>query len=57
MKHYLGDGVYAEWDGQQIILTTSNGLATLDTIYLEPSVYNNLVFFVEKMLSQKDVEE
>lgn len=37
-KDYLGDSVYAEWDGNRIILTTENGLGPSNVIYLEPEV-------------------
>lgn len=46
-KIYLGDGVYAEFDGYGIWLTTENGLSRDNTIYLEPEVYRALVSFVE----------
>jgi hypothetical protein len=35
---YLGDGLYADWDGWQIELSASNGIAKTNTVYLEPSV-------------------
>lgn len=38
MKQYLGDGVYANYDGYNVVLTTENGLSTTNTIYLEPAV-------------------
>ena len=37
-KHYLGDGVYIDFDGYYLILTTENGVDTTNTIYLEPAV-------------------
>lgn len=37
-KVYLGDGVYAAFDGCHIVLTTENGVRVTNTIYLEPSV-------------------
>jgi len=36
-KTYLGDGVYAEWDGLGLTLTTENGIATTNRIVLEPA--------------------
>jgi len=48
-KKYLGDGVYAENDGFGIILTTENGIETLKSIYLEPSVYRELIRYVENV--------
>lgn len=37
-KQYIGDGVYAHFDGYQIWLTTLDGMA----IALEPNVYTVL---------------
>jgi len=41
-KEYLGDGLYANFDGFQIELTAENGLNITDTVALEPSVYKRL---------------
>lgn len=48
-KRYLGDSVYAAFDGFSIQLTTENGLPTdpSNCIYLEPVVYTALAEFVE----------
>lgn len=40
---YLGDAVYASFDGYQIKLRTTNGIETTNEIYLEPETFNNLV--------------
>ena len=37
-KTYLGDAVYASYDGYQIELTTEDGLQVTNRIYLEPQV-------------------
>jgi len=37
-KEYLGDGVYIENEGYQLKLTTENGIATTNTIYMDESV-------------------
>jgi hypothetical protein len=37
-KVYLGDGVYAEYDGYNVILTTENGISITNRIVLEPEV-------------------
>lgn len=37
-KAYLGDGVYADWDGGRVILTTDNGIEATNTIIMEPEV-------------------
>lgn len=51
MKAYLGDSVYAEWNGYAIVLTTENGYADdpRNRIVLEPEVYESLVEFVKKL--------
>lgn len=46
-KIYLGDAVYAEFDGYGIMLTTEDSYRADNRIYLEPDVYRALVAFVE----------
>lgn len=41
-KTYLGDGVYAEMEGTDLILTTSNGMKVTNRIILEPDVLDRL---------------
>ncbi len=50
-KDYLGDGVYVEHDGYNIILTTErdNGI---ETIYLEPPVLAALVRYRDRLLAK-----
>jgi len=50
LKEYLGDSVYAEFDGYAIILTTENGLPTdpSNTITIEPMVLSALTKFAER---------
>ena len=49
-KTYLGDGVYSEFDGHQIKLTTENGsLVPTNTIYLEPEVVLNLINHINRI--------
>jgi hypothetical protein len=50
-KRYLGDGVYAEWDGYHITLTTENGISTTNTIYLDPNVQVSLAKMMEQIVS------
>lgn len=45
---YLGDGLYASFDGYQIKLRAPTGLNDQE-IYLEPEVYNNLLKFVDDL--------
>lgn len=50
-KQYIGDSVYAEYDGMGIWLTTENGLPDdpSNKIYLEPIVWAQLVDFVQAL--------
>jgi hypothetical protein len=41
-RQYLGDGLYADFDGTQIVLTAEDGIRAANTVYLEPSVYEAL---------------
>jgi len=45
-KQYLGDGVYVDFDGFALVLTTENGIETTNTIVLEPEVYSALLAYV-----------
>lgn len=53
--YYLGDGVYAEFDGFGIWLRTGSHEHNLcdDKIYLEPDVFDSLNKFVEHIKSRK----
>lgn len=44
---YLGDGVYANYDGYQIELYTQNGI-TLNRIYLDDNTMKKLIIFANK---------
>ncbi len=48
-KAYIGDGVYAEYDFGQIILTTDRGRSDNepDRIVLDPEVLDALLKFVD----------
>ena len=57
LKAYIGDSVYADFDGYAIILTTENEPHCIsNTITLEPAVYRALVRYVEN-LNRKEVKE
>lgn len=45
---YLGDGVYATFDGYQVWLRTSNGITASPPIALEPSVMQSLIDYAKK---------
>lgn len=51
MNSYLGDSVYAEWDGYAVVLTTRNGLPTdpSNEIALDEDVVEALFRFVKRI--------
>ena len=51
-QQYIGDGVYVEHDGYQLILTAENGIQVLETIYLDPDVFSKLVAY-KKLMENK----
>lgn len=53
MKTYLGDGVYAEFDGYGIVLTTEDGISVTNRIVLEFDVYEMLVKYVNALKAGK----
>ncbi len=55
-KEYLGDAVYAEFDGCGIMLTTEDGISTTNSIYLEPEILALLNFFYESVSTYKNIE-
>ncbi len=46
-KTYLGDSVYADFDGEHIILTTENGFGPSNIIYLEEEVFQSLLTYLK----------
>ena len=48
-KSYLGDSVYADWDGCSVVLTTENGYGASNTIVLEPQVLEALRLYVKRL--------
>lgn len=55
IRTYLGDSVYAEFDGDMIRLTTENGgMVPSNEIFLEAEVYHALVKFVGSFCQPKD---
>lgn len=49
-KAYLGDSVYADWDGYSLTLTTDNGDGPSNKIILEPEVQVALVQYIERIV-------
>lgn len=48
-KQYLGDGVYADHDGEHIVLTAEDGIRATDRIYLDPTVYAALTVYFDQL--------
>ena len=46
-KLYLGDGVYVDHDGFNLILTTENGISVTNEIFLEPDIFEALKRYAE----------
>jgi hypothetical protein len=46
---YLGDAVYADFDGYQVRLSTTNGIVETNEIYLEPKVLSNFLQYLEDL--------
>lgn len=52
-KQYIGDSVYADFDGFAVILTTDNGFGPTNTIVIEPEVYMELQRYVAQLRKDK----
>ncbi len=46
---YLGDGLYAGFDGWQIVLKANDSINPTDTVYLEPAVLHELIGYAIKV--------
>ena len=42
---YLGDGLFASFDGWQVELYASNGVCKTNQVYLEPSVLKSFLTY------------
>ena len=56
LKAYLGDGVYVNFDGFALVLTTEDGLTVTNCIFLEPDVYRALLGYVDRLKTKPAVE-
>ena len=45
-REYLGDGLYADFDGYQILLAANNGIVDTNVVYLEPEVLKKFFAYV-----------
>lgn len=55
-RAYLGDSVYAHFDGFAIVLCLDNGRGPHSEIVLEPAVYAALIRFAERIRTDKRAE-
>ena len=57
MKSDLGDGVYANFDGYSLKLSTENGYEETNAIFLEPEVLAELFRYVAKIRGEQSLED
>lgn len=50
-KVYIGDGVYGDFDGFAIMLTTEDGKSTTNRIVLEPNEWATLRTYVDELIA------
>jgi hypothetical protein len=55
-KRYIGDGVYADFDGYHIVLATDRAEGGQHKIYLEPAVFHALVDMANEIQEAVAVE-
>ena len=48
-QEYLGDGLYAEFDGDQVWLFTHDGYQRTNEVALEPGVLESFLKYVERL--------
>lgn len=56
-KQYLGDAVYADFQYDQIVLTTEDGIRDTNTIYLEPQVFEALIRYGSRFFNMDSLME
>ena len=47
---YLGDGLYASWDGEQLELYTSNGIEVTNRVYLNQDNFPQFVEYLVRVV-------
>ena len=53
-RAYLGDGLYADYDGFQIRLWASDGVTMTNEVFLDPYVLQNLIIFAERLRAEQE---
>lgn len=56
-KTFLGDRLYADFDGWNVIVTQENGIAVSDRIVFEPDVWDALVNYGERQKLERQARE
>lgn len=57
MKTYLGDAVYADFDGYFVVLTTEDGIQEGNKIYLDDGVVDALLSFLNTIRIEQEGDE
>ena len=52
-KMYLGDGLYASFDGYHVVLSAEDGISVSNEVYLESSVARAAIKYMEKVFGLK----
>lgn len=55
-KQYIGDAVYADWDGFHVVLTTEDGISVSNRICLDDSVLMALDQYRERLAERLEHE-
>lgn len=56
-KTYLGDGLYATFDGYELVLKANSDESPTDTVYLDPRVTDELLEFIRRCRGECNNEE
>lgn len=52
-KEYLGDGLYAEFNGYQITLKANDPISPSDVVYMDEDVIASFIRFVDSIKEDK----
>lgn len=56
-KTYIGDGIYADWDGYALTLTTENGISVTNQIIIEPREWRELERYISAIVHAQRTED
>jgi hypothetical protein len=48
LKSYIGDGVYVDVEGSDIVLTTENGICSTNEIYLDMGMLKSIIDYCKR---------